>query len=1300
MKKFNIIVGLTFVGILKAFSQNSTVVMAPKNITIGLSAISNTNLPIAPAPLNSPYDPYDYYDGWRALQGSNGISDVTTGALKFFIIDGAIYNGADGQYKDYAWSASQPNVQTIGNFNQPEGDGGSEQLIVPHPVNCNQYYIFAVATFWNGDTGQKSLPGYPSSVPVYALYDAELGLVINRGVWYNPTPSFLGLTISNPIFTSSTTANPLNTNGDPQVTATVWNGDCNMSTASIAGSKLLSDGTRIIACKMKNNLYSIKILADGTLRYWKRYNHSAIISGSQTRAEFEMVFDGVSNRFKLAFESRNGLGSAYTYCVKYFELSADFLTQLNFQTINVPVVGNGSSAVKPIAGIEFSPNKNIIYFTCTTDLLITAQNPQPVSQRVYTINLTNNLYTVSPFAISQTRQNKIQNGYIELALDGNLYFASATGLFRLTNPNTPLVSNFSANPIISFIYSSNLGVNTLGSSFVSNSYLDSYTLPGQIDGANYSDEYFKNTECCINVSPFDASAFTATTSGTWTPGGFLSNPFGSTNGIVRIETSITIPAGVNITITGMTFQFAPGARIIIREGNSLSSNGGKLTLNNSVLTNYQGCTKTMWHGVEVWGVSSTSQGSLASSRQGRLIMQNNARIENALFGAAARATNVSSGAELVGKYGGIVHATNSTFLNNKYDVLLYDYGTALVNNISMFTNCVFKTEGLLNDPTVSIVLHMMLRSVRGVRVFDCDFINADLSFYPLPTSQGIGIGAINSSFSVDGCTNYSTSCNPSNLNTFENLFVGIYSGTSGSNASFRADGNLFQNNCIGIYVNGTRSEQITRNKFNVREFLTASPISQSAGIYTVGSTGYRIEDNSFKESNDLVISYGVGSTYGVVINNSGPNENVVYRNTFKDLLIGCQSEGVNGSAPMQFPGMSNVGLVWRCNEFYKPIYKNDITSFNGKIKYRQGFYNPNNTPMQNQLNMANNRFSLSLEATTDPEHDFKISPVVGQNGIIYTGYDQVLYNLDAYTTPIISQTIISTTFLPQVGCKSNFGAGSIASKDEPVSSEMMELMNNSILSLRTEDSLSDTELSLLEIGAKQLEKNLRVQEILFDTIAVNVDSVLIDYLSQFDDEESLKMLAELQLAGSDVDSLVASLETDSVKFSIDYVDLLKIKAAMLNSEYFYSFLINNENSAYYRTRLSEIAANEDDVLTAHQAALLLSFAKPLDLTYHFLEAEKGGEKSMQIPTSNTDSKSNLIVYPNPVKSTLSINLALAENEQVSATIFSILGNTMGTWQLSNENNAIDVNHFQGGVYLIHVNNAQGENIQTLRFVKQ
>jgi hypothetical protein len=196
------------------------------------------------------------------------------------------------------------------------------------------------------------------------------------------------------------------------------------------------------------------------------------------------------------------------------------------------------------------------------------------------------------------------------------------------------------------------------------------------------------------------------------------------------------------------------------------------------------------------------------------------------------------------------------------------------------------------------------------------------------------------------------------------------------------------------------------------------------------------------------------------------------------------------------------------------------------------------------------------------------------------------------------------------------------------------------------------------------------------------------------------MLAELQIGEKDVESVVNSLQNEKVKFSQDFIDLLKIKAELLKSDDYFSFMNEKENQEYYVKRLTEIAENKEDVLTAHQASILLSFSKPLDLTYNFLEAEEGGEKSMKIPTSNTDLKIKLIVYPNPVKSKLSINLALEENEIVSATIFSVLGNTMGTWELSNENNGIDVNHFQGGVYLIHVNNAQGENIQTLRFVKQ
>ncbi len=1276
------------------WSQNPVWISAPR-----VSRPATTNvaqpLPITPLPTNDPSDPFDYYDGWSALHGSNGISDIATGALKFFIIDGAIYDGTNGQYRDYAWSASQPNQLTIGNFNQPEGDGGAEQLIVPHPKNCNQYYIFGVATYWSGDSGQKSLPGYASSVPVYAIYDAILGVVIARGVWYEPTPSFLGLTISNPIFTSTTTSNPINTNGDTQVTAASWAEDCSMSTASIAGSKLQLDGSRIIACKMKNNLYSIKILSDGTLRYWKRFNHSTIISASQTRAELEMVFDSVTNTFKIAFESRIGFGNVDNYCVKYFEVSQNFLTLLNNQTINVPIVGSPSTVAKPIAGIEFSPNKNLIYFTCSTNEA--SPLTQPVSQRVYTIDLTNATYPVNPLAIPQTRQDQIQFGSIELALDGNMYFASATGLFRLTNPNTPTAANFSTNPIIAFNYVLNLGINSQGSTFVDNKHLFGYTLPGQIDGANYSNEYLTNTECCLNAAPFDESTFTATTSGTWSQGGLSNNPFNSTSGIVRIETSLVIPAGVDITITGMTFEFAPGARVIIQEATGSILQGGKLTINNSVLTSFNGCGNSMWHGVEVWGNASYTQGSLTNSRQGRLIIQGiNSRIENALYGAAARATNPTTGAVISGKFGGIIRATNSTFLNNQNDVILADYVGSGLPNVSKFTNCLFKTDNLLNIPTLQLGNHLTLKNVSGVFVLGCDFINSNMALFPT-NFQGTGILATNAGFSVDRSCSVSGCPEPDDMNTFKNLTYGIFSISSNSTSTFRSDGNFFTNNQIGIAVSGTIAEQIIRNTFEVREMLGNPPTNyQAAGIYLIGSTGYKIEENTFLESNDLAITDGSANSYGIVIANSGTAENIVYRNSFSKLKIGCQSEGTNGSAPIFPNNLTNFGLVWRCNYFLDPIYKNDITSINGKIKYYQGLPNNSSLPVyQNNKNAANNHFSMHQESL--PEHDFQISPSnLVQNAIVYRGCNQAFFNLDSYTNSLITLGQPLNAFSMEF-CPTNYTYGTIKLKNGD--GEVSMLNSNQSEELEN-NKVTEEEFAFLEQGIKQLEKNSKLQEILLDTLIENKNATLIELLSQYADEESLKMLAELQIGEKDVESVVSSLQNEKVKFSQDFIDLLKIKAELLKSEDYFSFFNEKGNQEYYVKRLTEIAENKEDVLTAHQASILLSFTKPLDLTYHFLEVEEGDKKSMKIPTSNTDSKIKLIVYPNPVKNKLSINLALEENETVSATIFSVLGNTMGTWELSNENNEIDVNHFQGGIYLIHVNNVQGENIQTLRFVKQ
>jgi hypothetical protein len=335
-------------------------------------------------------------------------------------------------------------------------------------------------------------------------------------------------------------------------------------------------------------------------------------------------------------------------------------------------------------------------------------------------------------------------------------------------------------------------------------------------------------------------------------------------------------------------------------------------------------------------------------------------------------------------------------------------------------------------------------------------------------------------------------------------------------------------------------------------------------------------------------------------------------------------------------------------------------------------------------------------------HDFFVSQNSAINNINYVDYaNDAFYDLDSYTTNRIAVSHAqyngnNLTYNSLEGCPSNFTTGQVYLKVNQAQSDNSSTQSAIIM----DDQFMQLEKDQYDQNLKNLEIKTKLQEILLDTLLENKNATLIEFLSQFDDEASLKMLAELQIGEKDVESVVNSLQNEKVKFSQDFIDLLKIKAELLKSEDYFSFMNEKENQEYYVKRLSEIAENKEDVLTAHQASILLSFTKPLDLTYHFLEVEEGGEKSMKIPTSNTDSKSNLIVFPNPVKNKLAINLALAENEHVSATIFSVLGNTMGTWELSNENNGIDVNHFQGGVYLIHVNNAQGENIQTLRFVKQ
>ena len=122
-------------------------------------------------------------------------------------------------------------------------------------------------------------------------------------------------------------------------------------------------------------------------------------------------------------------------------------------------------------------------------------------------------------------------------------------------------------------------------------------------------------------------AYTVEASGTWTPGANELDVLAPTSGLgtaaapMRINTSIVIPSGINLTIQNMHFEFGPRGRIIVEQG-------GNLTLDDCDLNGDPEC-ETLWHGIQVHGPGMTA--NFNSTNTGHLNLRETL-ISNAIFG--------------------------------------------------------------------------------------------------------------------------------------------------------------------------------------------------------------------------------------------------------------------------------------------------------------------------------------------------------------------------------------------------------------------------------------------------------------------------------------------------------------------------------------------------------------------------------------------------------------------------------------------------------------------------------------------
>lgn len=347
--------------------------------------------------------------------------------------------------------------------------------------------------------------------------------------------------------------------------------------------------------------------------------------------------------------------------------------------------------------------------------------------------------------------------------------------------------------------------------------------------------------------------------------------------------NVTISSGATLTVYN-TIKFEENAGIVIQPGGKLVVNGGTLT---------NACSDKLWKGITVAGSTTTPQNE---QTQGSVILTN-ATIENALV--AVNAALLKGGSN-----GGIIRATNTNFVNN---VQAIDYGSyenkdasgAIIDNVGTFTRCTFtvNSSNLFAANGRSFIQHVKLNKVRGIKFYGCAFSNET-------GIGGTGIDAMNAGFTVrEYCAiNMANKCAcPENFNSpsvFENLTCGIRVENIENPCYINIDQSEFENNTSSVSIHASCNYSITRNLFSNIQLY---------GVSSTASSGYRIEENTFTGASSTAAA-------GIRMNHSGTAENIIYRNSFKNLDKGIAVTRLNGSILSSAQGI-NTGLQFLCNVF-------------------------------------------------------------------------------------------------------------------------------------------------------------------------------------------------------------------------------------------------------------------------------------------------------------------------------------------------------------------------------------------------
>lgn len=656
---------------------------------------------------------------------------------------------------------------------------------------------------------------------------------------------------------------------------------------------------------------------------------------------------------------------------------------------------------------------------------------------------------------------------IERGADGNYYVVKENGDIGYFDENfnsiTTLSTGLGTNGVINNYLYSNNSVNPF----------NYYVIPDQIDGSNYDNTLEIEEICCLSYFESEvvntSNSFYKTTTNdivvvenmVWTN---TSNPFTEGDSIfdIYMKGNLIVEPGAKLSIYDLNLHFNEDKGIYLTDGVSENVNGSYLYLNNTKLTAFDECEKTtMWAGISAIGSNNTSdlQVPFSSTKQPQVEMRNSSIIEYASVGIEAT-------------QGGFVRAySGNKFINNVKDVVCSNFN---IYNYTVFIQCEFITTiDIYEKKNSSPFAHLHVWNSPGIEAKGCTFKNEETGFSSL-SERGTGILSSYSSLKV---INYIDT--PSQ---FENLWYGI---KSNGGAYVNIEKTNFIENLGGAWVINNDALTVTECDFNVGDSsYYYDTYFETFGLYVEACTGYQIEENTFRDG-----------LLGLVVYNSGTEENLIYRNTFSNLSNNSNATGFVGIGGNSGYPKKSTGLQLRCNNFINNDYSisllggNIITSSgvidvnSSKIRRVQGFDNGSNI---SAFNYFNPNPSMQTE-------EFFVDPNVV---IMYNPTDKYRYNQTnqtGYKLTYYNPLYVNTHYLSPEVCVSNLGIGIQPSSFEQLNtlSDEQTIKENEIESLTND--INEIALVIAAQTANPSNVNYVHNELLEASPYLN-DTILKSYL--------------------------------------------------------------------------------------------------------------------------------------------------------------------------------------------------------------